>query len=927
MHWNALLKGHGSDRNIGGRVHEMWDLSDPRRDLVKPTSLGVMVGQLHNGNDRWWRRPENAGARAALAEVLKTDESDLFPNLGQEHLGEWGFPEFPTLRALNPKDDVLVTASLVRYGSWNPPVLKDISAVGILPSGPAWFEVPDGCGKSFTMRLAKVRYEQFIKQFITSETLMDAALQLRKGTTALIEVRARTPADDLPALEAIARHGKVTVLAPFARPGRHADDGFGEPSVASDAALVPRPRDPNVQQWSDWHWVPDASARRDLVRWACTRVPDTSLLTEGADPVLAWLDEIDSDAVSFGKPADVLWLLNCVHAAGLPAIKRRGFAGLTASFIEQRATELQSTEPGMAAWLRDTGEATLKHICVNRWHDVSLPLHGSLAQSAWARLAPDERMAPDIEELRREIEAQSEVEAIVAKFDRPRPEVVVSRLKRARLLAGPSDDELTLGPPWLAAFLDRAAARLDLERPGACEWGRLSYSAERRAVIDEELLLLGRDPSDLQAHLLRLPEFASTPAEMAAIDAWFVVVGRLYIKEQDPGVPLAALHRLAMAEMSMLVHFYRGSSWLVPPPRLLGVGRRDFHEWLACGWAWSLMISKPDMELRSILAWVFPGWAAPPLETIARDLPLHGTYEPKFLSWIAQFAVDRPNEVPADDADPVVWTAWVLGRLYIGNAIADAAVLPTSKQNQGAALVFARGGMVRTAGPQRWNTTTVAAYVLSWPEDVRKRAVRLLVDAVLLRATPVAAGFDEWHEGPCLELRNAALKLLTDAEIADAILAPGGYAAGDVERLIRLLPARFHLHVIQAVAKIAKSDLTFIRSGTAVDIALAPEAMEWLALNTDWPMARSWAEKQSARALTWLMQGGLSHPLTEHMLLALQPEVLGDALAWAETLPRGEHDSLLSWWALYAMAARPDLVDRWWALRTKTGGMEGPEAV
>lgn len=912
MDWNALLRGHSSDRKIGEKVHELWNLEDKRRDQVKPNSIGVMVGHLRKGNDRWWRRPENVGARAALAELLEVDEADLFPNLGYEQLGEWGFPEFPALRPLDPSSEVPVAASLVQFGEWEPPLRNAVFGIGLTPNGPTWATVPDGAGKSFAVRWARLGRVKVVVE----DTLVDALRQLadtKPGQSAiLVKVCDRDP-DDERALDALARFEKVTVLAPFPRPGGKGKNPLDGPTVAHDLEVVPCSQE---SKWSDLHWLPDAGARRKLVVWASTRVPTGSLLVGEADAVASWLDEVDTGAEQFGSPSNVLWLLDRVHHEGLPRLKRRGFGGLAAIFVEQRAVNMESAEPSLATWLRDAGLAALAAICAARWHDLTLPLDGPIPELEWIRLVPSELCRHDVEALRADLLANDAIEAVVARFDHPRPEVVIARLKRSGVLTGNAHDGLRLGPPWLWLHFMRKAAMVDVARVGDVSWGKLCFCSERRAVIDEVLLRVAHAGEELDGHIEALPVAPSGPAETAAIDAWFVAVGRRLMQAPDIILREDVLHRLALAEVCLLTPFYSNATWRLPLSRLAQHGQHDWlHQWLAAAWAWSATISPPAQGLPAHATWIFPGWSAPVLASAPRDLPMHGRYEPQFLGWVARLALDRVDETPAADALQVFWTGWAIARLYRGDALVDAAVAPTAQHaNSVGAIAFSIGMTVRPAGAQKWDEATVAAAVMAWPEDIRVRAVQLLTEAIILSARPVSAGFAQWEQGPVLSLRNEALKHLDPQALAEALHAPGGYDGGDVQRLVRILPPRFHLTVVRAVADVARSDLALISGGPPIDIALSPDALEWLALNTTWPAARAWARKQPSRALAWLQRGGLSHPLAQTVLPGLAADILDQALAWAETLPAGEHDQLLHWWAMYSMSVRPDLVERWWAL-------------
>ncbi|MFZ4580348.1 MAG: hypothetical protein ACOYOB_18345 [Myxococcota bacterium] len=894
---------------------DYWPMDDERRGKVKPVSLGMMVGQLRNDIELWWRKPENGGARAALAAFLDLDEADAFPNLGQEHLGEWGFPEFSALRPQNPASEVPVKASLVQLGTWEPPMRDDVVGVTLLPMHPTWVTVPDGGGKSFAVRWARQR----LRHVLTVDTLADAADHLAPlGAISgglLVEVRRADSTTDGRALAALAAHERFTVLASFPRPGQVADLGmFHEPTVAANPDEVPAPQSAPV--WQDWHWVPSATARRELIRWACTRVPPDSLLAGGADQVLEWLEEVDPDAAQFGSPSNVLWLLARVHHTGMHAVRRDGLEGLAHAFVEQLAADAEAKDPGLAAWLRDTGIKVLAGICSNRWHDLTLPVDGAITEADWQHLVPAEWSRGDADALRADLLAKLDTDTIVARFDRPRPDVVVARLQRAGILRSEAAGVLELGPPWLSLYFMRLAANADLAIPGETDWGRLCYAVDRRRVIDAELVELAADDDVFAAHLAALPIPSQTPAAVGAVDAWFVALGKRLMSGSSIGGRIDLVHRVALAETDSLAAFYRGTTWRLPLSRRAHDGAESgLHDWLAAAWALSMTVPAPDQSLPGHMDWVLPGWTKPNLADAPRDLPLHGRHERDFLNWIAKMALERPADHPAETALQEFWTGWALAMLYGGGSLAQA-VAPPSRNSQSSVglLVLARGATVRAAGPQKWDQQLVAGAVLSWPDDVRERAIRSLSEVVLLRARPVRAGLEQWQQGACLDLRTEALKLLKVEDLVEALEAPDGYARGDVEYLIRTLPARFHLPVVAAVANLATRDLALISSGAANRIALSPDAMEWIALNTTWPAARSWAEKQPQRALAWLKQGGLAHPLAEHVLPALPAQMLDEALAWVEGLPRGEHDALVRWWAMFAMSVRPDLLERWWGL-------------
>lgn len=920
MNWNDRLKGLGSDREIGRNIHKLWPTDDPRRAEVRASSMGTMVGQLRSGNDRWWRRSENASARSALAELLELDEADLFPNLGREELSEWGFPEFPALNPLDPRNEPLVAASVARLGDWDPPAIRDLVSLAAAPQGLTWIFAPSGCGKSFARRFAGLR----VRQALIVESLMDAVPKLQAGI-AVIEVLRPDPARDSAALELLASLAThLTVLAPFSRPlasGYASSAEFGEPSVAIDEDAAPKTRD-REKTWADWHWLASPEARRNLVRWSVRRVPEGSLLEGESESVLNWLDQIDPIASQFGKPADILWLLQRFHALGVPVVKRNGLTGLVGDLIEQRAADTQAEDPVLAAWLRDSAAEMLRGIAKMRWLDLTLSVDGALARAGWERLVPDYLCKTDAHDLWREFtRAKTKSELLPAHLDRPRPEVAIGRLVRANLLSRMPDDQLQLAPPWLSQHLSEGSAIESLERPDDLGWGRLCYCPSRRSIVDAQLLSLAKNPAVAAAHIDRLPETGASAGDIAAIDAWFVAIGQLCLTGNSLKIATSPLARLVAGEISMLVRFYNGSSWPLPPPRLGRGGADEFlHTWLACAWAWSTALPKPELDFPNNLAWVFPGWLEPSLDTLQRDLPVHGAYEHRFIEWIAQLAMAQPGAMPAESALDTVWTGWAIGRLYAGEGVQRGSRVVTAAQGSSGAIFFSRGLNARVLDPQPWNEEVVATTVLGWPEALRDRAVRLLTEGVLLRARPFWAGLNAWRSGARQQLRDAALAGLEVGAVVDAIRAPGGYSPGDIEHLVRVLPPRFHLQAIQTVAEFAKHDITLINSGAAIEIALSRDAIEWLAFNTTWPMARTWARLEPERALAWLMNGGLAHPFAQHVLPALIPEVQERALDWAETLPIGEQKSLIAWWAMYAMTLRPDLIDRWWALCWRMGG-------
>lgn len=895
MDWNKRIKKLGSKTDTGQAIHDRWPPDDPRLEKLKPGSIATMVGKLASGDDSWWRKPENGPARTALAELLDEDEFDLFPNIGKEHLSAWASQEFNALRPYDPELGPPIDVSLMQCGTWHPRLTQPlIHAVTRIHDIPAWLQVPEGCGKSFALRWARLQG----LYVVSGATLADVVGQIQR-VPVIVDIERPDPDSDLAASERLLKLRQVLVVAPFKRPRTSSaiddDSPFESASTLNDVLAVSKLTD-FKSQWTDWRWVADAALRHRLVLWASARAPAGSMLQGQAENVIAWLDQLDPDVSQFGRPADVLWLLERIHEGNLAAVRRAGLGGLAETLFQQRAERAHATDPALAIWLIEEGLAVVLGMCARRLADLTLSLVGPLHRDQWNALVPDYACSPgDVQRLREELNANpANVEQAIARFDLPRRQVVVERLVRARILLPETTDELNLGPPWLATFGLSRAAKETVAMPGALHWGRMCYDSARRSFIDEDLLKLASE-KQAEKHLACLPERPKTPAEMAAVDAWFVAVGTLCMEDKTPACAMALLHRLATAELNGLVFFYRGSTWPMPLSRLRDDGAREsLHLWMAAAWAWSLAMPTPA-ELPTWATWLVPGWTKPKLRTIPRDLPLHGEHGVRFINWLAKLVIETPNDTPAEAMACDAWTAWVLARLYLGQDI--------------------------DATPERlaWNRELVANSVLGWDDPRRTTAAGILAKTLFLGGKHVAKELADWSNDQRKPFQDLALQILTTDDLVDGVRRPGGYVTGDLEHLLKRLPGRFQLPLLEAINIIAVGDIKNVCSLADRELAISPDALEWLALHKDahWPLARSWAKRLPHRAFAWLKRTGLIHPLSQHVLPALSRELIDDVLDWAEALPVDDSAWLVHWWCMHAMSQRPDLVDRLWALRMK----------
>jgi hypothetical protein len=556
-----------------------------------PDSLTQEIRRLRGGRVSWFAN-YRAGLEV-LAEILDVEPNDLLPN--EHHHGSKEFDAFPALLPL-PRSEPAFTYGRLRAARTEAGGVRGTSVGGRaaageqmhhLPREPAlkWAAAPAGAGKSFAVTRLANRTVPRTMDGVTLERRIEARSVARLADAQrlsthdgplVLEVGALSgdPAVDWATMRDLTRHGDVTVLARFARPGT--DEG-----------------------WRDWEWVVDAGERRGLLECLRPRCPEGTLFDAGQ--AYEWLEEHDPDAVRFATMRDLLVVANALHQGGPSRLKLEALEG---EWDRHRASP-------QGSWPRDARRALVR----GRLSALRHPARGGLDASTWAevvaetgRVEPPAMPAGAVGALLEQhrgsgTEAKEAARKLQDALTTPSsPARFVEAAAEHEVLQVARNGGLDVEPGWLReAVADAVAAEALGSSP--TEWSSWCLCPERRRMVDRAL---DHCPDDRLAGIVGEvvdrwdPEAVPT---VAALEA----VARSCARRLPMGG--SALRVAPLSKLAERLWLGAGHVFDSRPPLPAFFGLDDFCAWVATCWSFSLHVEAPEgWRGENDALWLFPGW-------------------------------------------------------------------------------------------------------------------------------------------------------------------------------------------------------------------------------------------------------------------------------------------------------------------------------
>jgi hypothetical protein len=593
----ARLKAKGlSNRTAGRRVLDAWKKRDPReRDLPKPASIAVKLGELQRGTPTWWNNhPHALEALASLLDCLPDDLVALAPAAAEAI----SFGEFSELPPLQADEDPCALDAHGWLGS---------QALHALNKGVhAWFLAPAGTGKTLALWYLRQRASGSITTF-TARTLAEAARESDPAMPLIVEVQLADAITDVTALgELTLRRTNTCVLAPFRRP-----------SLGAKAS----------SRWIDHRFSPCEGWREQLIRWVHGRLPEPVRLD--VTGLLDWLEDVDAAGELFATPGELLPIVAWCYRKNSKPTKKTSLEALADEHLARLFDAAGQRHP----WLRSEGQKVVEALVRRRIEDVDLP-NAPLPLETWVALLPAD-VAPGASEadVRRQIDAvarERTADVRRRKADEAIKALSASRAREAILLLVEQgvlrtqvDGHLDIFPTWARRALDRRAI-LEQFRGETCRWGIRAAEASRKFAFDEVLdSLAPRSLVDMAAKISVEP--AGELHVVVAIEALFAALGRRMIGGWEPAPEhVPSLQALGQLQAELLLKAVEVD--MTRPPIPITRFNVEYNRmwqtfWVFEAWAFSLKVPRPS-PVPSVVRWSLPGWADD-LRLVDAPLGLH----------------------------------------------------------------------------------------------------------------------------------------------------------------------------------------------------------------------------------------------------------------------------------------------------------------
>lgn len=560
----ALAATKKSDSALGAAMLAAWrKREEGRTRFPQPRSIGAKLGQLRDGNPKWWRNHPHA--LAALAELLRCQPEEIVPR-------EDAPPDAIPISAFDELEPILPgqeACGLRDDGAW-----LGAWAESLFRQEPrAWIVAPAGSGKTLTLEVLRQRHGTRVAT-LRCRRLVDAARHAKAGVPLIIEVAEADPATDSAALQELGKAPThVSVLSPY------------------DLRVI---LGADRSSWHDLAWTPNGDWRERLLKWANARVRRPEALD--VDEVLHWLQVLDPGERLFATPRDVLAVAARAYRAELPK----------ADPLRELARESLGRLLGASesAWLRNFGLGAAEALVEARLTSVDFPL-APLPLTAWARLLPAD-LTPAAP--RKATARPSKPTARKDNIDRPPAIQAVHLLSEAGVLHTTEAGRYDVAP-WVRAGIERNLIGGAVKASGL-DWALWAVDPTRRAAVDDAL------DASAPATLLRAVRraLAADAAELctvAAIEALFSAIARRLATGWEPtDEMLPHLEGLGLRQLQLVRRLPEGRNFPHSPPLTRqGIKYRseDALMWIEEAWTFSFAIAPPDSDVDA--GWILPGWS------------------------------------------------------------------------------------------------------------------------------------------------------------------------------------------------------------------------------------------------------------------------------------------------------------------------------
>jgi hypothetical protein len=485
--------------------HPAW----PQSAQLQERSLSTLMSKLDHDTDVEWLsdRPE---VQRVLAELLGCTVADVQAGVAASGAA----PDRATRRVR--LDDVRYARALDLAEELLPPGIPD--AVQHPESwGRLWWLAPSGSGRSLAGRWLEAR--GLARHCVDEPARSPAPIFLELGAN--------------PGFAPVRDRICVAAAAP--------------PPAGSGFTVV---ESPPLDAYLD-----------DLVAWVAARLESDSALD--VERTARWVRAEVLPRPELARFGIALGLIGLVDELGLRSLERVSLAQAARRYVELRLAEWRRNEDGDTSGIERRAFDVLVGMVGHTLADDDRPWSAPRHFDDWvASVPPEHQRGADLDWLRLSLPRvdrtirPSDVER-AARSMPPGAYRVVRALRGARLLAaGPSEDELSLGPRWLGAVAAVEAERAIVAR-SPLEWGEALLRPHAAAGVLRALVekVATGDVTPLDAALEASDE--DEPATVAALEAAFCAAGGALVDGQE--LPSELVDELAEEQARLRIELAGGS--------------------------------------------------------------------------------------------------------------------------------------------------------------------------------------------------------------------------------------------------------------------------------------------------------------------------------------------------------------------------------
>ena len=289
----------------------------PDMGWPQPRSVAVKLGELNNGNTKWWiKRPEFV---SKLSEVLECAPQDLGIHIGAGQRDWFEFEGFPELRPLDLKRESPCELgyfidkdgkTLDQFDTW----WNGRNSTGPLGSiaepRASWLFFPKGTGRDLFWAKLKTRSPH---ECLETNTIANQTGRLKELAPIYLNVNESGGERDHLALKSKNRESTLLICAPFKIRGEKSEQ------TPLDERMRSIFSDSNTVDQYEWRLYADWQQR--LLNWIEERLvshPDTLFDAKGLS---AWLSRF-SDRLIFDTPRNLVEICQLAHHYGYKKLPR-----------------------------------------------------------------------------------------------------------------------------------------------------------------------------------------------------------------------------------------------------------------------------------------------------------------------------------------------------------------------------------------------------------------------------------------------------------------------------------------------------------------------------------------------------------------------------------------------------------------------------